>query len=84
MRRLLFSVEDKLCDECTLTLRRFIGRLQGIESIDVEDRGISICFDNAKLPEERLLGLATDSLERLGHKPAEHWHFINVEKRHAA
>ncbi len=84
MRKLLFSVEDKLCDECALALRRFIGPLQGIESVDVEDREIVISFDNAKLPEERLLGLATDSLERLGHKPAEHWHFINFENKNAA
>ncbi len=76
MRKLLFSVEDKVCDECALALRRFIGHMKGIESVDVEDRKIAIVFDNAKMAEEKLLKLTTESLEKLGHKLTEHLHFV--------
>ena len=76
MRKLLFSVEDKVCDECALALRRFIGHMEGIASVDVEDRKIAIVFDNAKMAEEKLLKLTTESLEKLGHKPTEHLHFV--------
>ncbi len=76
MRKLLFSVEDKVCDECALALRRFIGHMEGIESVDVENRKIAIIFDNAKMAEEKLLKLTADSLEKLGHKLTEHLHVV--------
>ncbi len=75
MSKLLFKVEDKFCDECALALRRFIGHMEGIESVDVEDKKIAVIFDEARVTNEELLTLTTDSLEKLGHKPLEHWHF---------
>ncbi len=68
MTKRSFKVEDRFCDECALALRRFIGHMEGIESIDVENRMIAVVFDPAKMPEERLDKIATDSLEKLGHK----------------
>lgn len=76
MRRLLFKVDDRVCDECALALRRFIGHMEGIESIAVEDRKIVIGFDNAKMTDEELIRITADSLEKLGHKLKEHWHFV--------
>jgi copper chaperone CopZ len=76
MRKLLFKVEDRVCDECALALRRFIGHMEGIESVGVEDRRIAVVFDNAKMAEEDLIKLTKDSLEKLGHKLTEHWHFV--------
>jgi copper chaperone CopZ len=76
MRKLLFKVEERVCDECALALRRFIGHMEGIESIDVEDRKIAIVFDPGKMTDEELVRITSDSLEKLGHKPIEHWHFI--------
>lgn len=75
MRKLLFKVEDQVCDECALALRRFIGHMEGIESIDVENRKIAIVFSPAKITGEELIRMTTDSLEKLGHKLIEHWHF---------
>ncbi len=71
MEKRLFKVEDRFCDECALALRRFIGDEEGIGSIDVENRMISVVFDPAKMPEERLNRLTKDSLEKLGHKLIE-------------
>jgi copper chaperone CopZ len=76
MRKLLFKVEDQVCDECALALRRFIGHMKGIESVDVEDRKIAIVFDNAKMTDEELLRITNDSLDKLGHKVTERQHFV--------
>ncbi len=83
MKKLLFRVEDKVCDECALALRRFIGHREGVKSVEVEDRKIAVVFDDAKIvvfddakiTDEGLFKLTTDSLEKLGHKLIEHWHF---------
>ncbi len=76
MRKLLFKVEDRVCDECALALRRFIGHMEGIVSIDVEDRKIAIVFDTATITDEDLIKITTDNLDKLGHKLTEHWHFV--------
>jgi copper chaperone CopZ len=71
MGKILFTVEEKFCDECALALRRFIGHMEGIESIDVENRKIAVVFDRTKISEEELARLTRDSLEKLGHKLIE-------------
>lgn len=71
MAKALFKVEEKFCDECSLALRRFIGHVNGIESIDVEDRKIAVLFDETKIAEQELTRLTRGSLEKLGHKLIE-------------
>ncbi len=68
MEKRLFAVEDRFCDECAMALRRFIGHLDGVESINVENRAIAVVFDPARMPGDKLDEIATDSLEKLGHK----------------
>jgi hypothetical protein len=38
MRTLIFKVEEQFCDKYALALQRFIGHMEGIASIDVEDK----------------------------------------------
>jgi copper chaperone CopZ len=76
MRKLMFKVEDQVCDECALALRRFIGHLDGVESIDVEEKKIAIVFDNAKMTDDDLIRITTDSLDKLGLKLIGHWHLV--------
>ena len=71
MEKKLFKIEDRFCDECALALRRFIGHLEGVESIDVENKMIAVSFNPAKMPEERLDRITKDSLEKLGYKLIE-------------
>ena len=71
MEKRLFKVEDRFCDECALALRRFIGHLEGVESIDVENEMIAVSFNPAKIPVERLDRITKDSLEKLGYKLIE-------------
>lgn len=71
MEKRSFKVEERFCDECALALRRFIGHMEGIESIDVENKKIAVVFDPAKMSEERLDKITKDSLEKLGYKLVE-------------
>ncbi len=66
-----FKVDGQFCDECALALKRFIGHMDGVESIDVENKMIAVAYNPAKMPGERLDEIARDSLEKLGHKLIE-------------
>jgi len=68
MKKRSFKVEEQFCDECALALRRFIGHMDGVESIDVENKMIAVVFNPAKMPEDRLEELTKDSLDKLGHR----------------
>ena len=71
MEKRSFKVEEQFCDECALALRRFIGHLDGIESVEVENRMIAVVFNPSKMPEEVLDSITKDSLEKLGHAMIE-------------
>jgi len=71
MEKRLFKIEDRFCEECAMALRRFVGHLDGVESIDVENKAIAVVFNPAKMPEDKLDRITKDSLEKLGHKLIE-------------
>jgi copper chaperone CopZ len=71
MKVTLFNVDNNLCAECSLALRRFIGRMDGVESIDVIDGKIAVKFDEAEINEEKLVKITKDSIERLGYRLEE-------------
>ncbi len=68
MSKVTFAVEKQLCAECSLALRRFIGKMDGVKSIDVENGKIAIDFDAETIPEDTVRTLAKDSVEKLGYR----------------
>lgn len=68
MKTALFTVDKSLCSECSLALRRFIGGLDGVNSIDVENGAIAVKFDESEIDEAKLVKIAKDSIERLGYR----------------
>jgi len=68
MSKVTLSVEKQLCAECSLALRRFIGKMDGVVSIDVENGKIAIDFDAETIPEDTVRTLAKDSVEKLGYR----------------
>jgi copper chaperone CopZ len=68
MKKVSFGVEKHFCAECSLALRRFIGKMDGVESIDVENGMIAISFDDAKIAEETLSSITRDNIEKLGYR----------------
>jgi copper chaperone CopZ len=71
MDKVSFDVGKELCEECSLALRRFIGRMEGVESVDVEDGKIAVAFESTKVTEEELNRITRDSIEKLRYKIKE-------------
>jgi copper chaperone CopZ len=71
MKVALFAVSNNLCDECSLALRRFVGNLDGVESIEVERGKIAVKFDETSIDEEKLTKITKDSIEKLGYRIEE-------------
>ncbi len=71
MEKMSFNVGKTFCEECSLALRRFIGHMEGVESIDVEEGKIAVAFDRKKITEEDLSRITRDSIEKLGYKLEE-------------
>ena len=68
MSKVSLNVQRQFCDECSLALRRFIGGMEGVESIEVQNGKIEIVYDSSKIAEDILKNLSKDSIEKLGYK----------------
>lgn len=68
MKVALFDVDKSLCAECSLALRRFIGGMDGVESIDVEQGKIAVKYDETVISNDWLSKITRDSIDRLGYK----------------
>lgn len=68
MSKIALSITKELCAECSLALRRFIGGMKGVDSIDAEKGKIEISFDASKITKEALVRISRDSIEKLGYK----------------
>lgn len=71
MKKMLLSVQNSLCAECSLALRRFVGGMDGVESIEVEHGKIAVTFDETTVDEERIAKITRDSIEKLGYRIEE-------------
>ena len=68
MKKLSLNVQKEFCNECSLALRRFIGKMDGVNAIDTENGKIVIDFDDSKVTEQYLLKISRDSIEKLGYR----------------
>ena len=68
MKTVSLNVQKEFCEECSLALRRFIGHMDGVSSIDVEKGKIVINFEDGRLAEEDILKISRESIEKLGYK----------------
>ncbi len=67
MKKSYFSVDKNLCADCSFALRRFIGGLDGVESIDVEQGKIAVSFDENRIEPGKLSEITKDSIRKLGY-----------------
>jgi len=68
MQRITFKMRKEICDDCSLALKRFIGHMDGVESIDAEEGSLVIDFNDSKISMEKLSRIAKDSIEKLGYQ----------------
>jgi copper chaperone CopZ len=71
MKRIALNVSKDICAECSMALRRFIGKMDGVDSIDVGDGQVIVKFDEATMDEDFLRKLTNESMEKLGYKIQE-------------
>ncbi len=71
MKVALFDVENIVCADCSMALRRFIGSMDGVGSVDVENGKIAVRFDETAIDEVKLKKNTKDSIERLGYRVNE-------------
>jgi hypothetical protein len=71
MKVALFNVDKNLCAECSMALRRFIGGMSGVESIDALEGRIAVKFNEAEIDEETVAKITKDSIEKLGYRVDE-------------
>jgi copper chaperone CopZ len=67
----LFNVDKNLCAECSLALRRFIGGMDGVESIEAVQGKIAVRFNETAIDEETIVRITKDSIEKLGYRIEE-------------
>lgn len=68
MAKIYLDVQKEFCEECSLALRRFIGRLNGVNDIDTESGKIVIDYDSSKINEGDILQITKESIEKLGYR----------------
>ena len=71
MKVALFNVDKNLCAECSMALRRFVGNMDGVDSIDVEQGKIAVKFDEQTIDADTLSKITKDSMEKLGYRLEE-------------
>ncbi len=68
MQQATFLIDEmNICVECEIALRKFIGGLDGVVSIEDLPGRIIISFDESKIDREFLTKVAKDSIRKLGY-----------------
>ena len=67
MKKAYIHVQKEFCGECSLALMHFIGKMKGVDSITAENGHVAITFDDSVVPEEFLLELTRESIEKMGY-----------------
>lgn len=71
MSRVLFRVQRQFCGDCSVALRRFLGGMDGVNAVDVENGGVAVDFDERIIEAEQVRKLARESIEKLGYRVDE-------------
>lgn len=71
MAKAYFKVQQQFCGECSLALRRFIGGMDGVTAVAVEQGAIAVEFDERKVAEEYVRTITRESIEKLGYRVEE-------------
>ena len=64
-----FRTERVYCYDCVIALKKFIGSLEGVRSIEMDgEEKIDILYDSSSISEEKLTQIVNESVEKLGFK----------------
>lgn len=63
----ILNVGRVYCHDCVRALRRFIGGLKGVESVDVKDGAVAVRFNPDLVDESFIRKVTRESVEKLGY-----------------
>ena len=66
MKSMHVKVDRALCEESCSALRKFLGGLEGVTSVDVDRVDIGILYDERKIPDEQIFAMTRSTVELLG------------------
>ena len=61
------KVDQVLCEESCSALRKFLGGLAGVDSIEVGRAEIDIRYDERTIPDEQVYSMTRSAVEMLGY-----------------
>jgi hypothetical protein len=67
-KKTYLNVQKEFCGECSLALMRFMGNMKGVKSVAAEDGRVVLTFDDSVIPEDSVLKIARDNVEKMGYK----------------
>ena len=71
MSKAFFKVQKEFCGECSSALRRFIGGMDGVNTVSVENGMVVVDYDGGRTKGVDVQQVAKDSIERLGYRVEE-------------
>jgi len=67
-KKTYLNVQKEFCGECSLALMHFMGNMKGVESVTSEDGKVVLTFDDSVIPEDSVLKIARENIEKMGYK----------------
>jgi copper chaperone CopZ len=68
MKEIHLNVQKEFCSECSLAIMRFMGKMDGVESVVAENGEVVINYDDSKVEGETIEKIARDSVRTMGYK----------------
>lgn len=68
MKKIRLKVQKEFCGECSLAIMRFMGHMEGVESVAAENGEVVITYDDSKVDGEKIEKIAIDGVKTMGYK----------------
>jgi|Deesub1362A_J573_1020465.scaffolds.fasta_scaffold16116_2 copper chaperone CopZ len=68
MESVHFNVGGLYCYECSMALKKFLGSIKGIVSVDVENEEVVISYQPEEIDGTEVERITRESIEKLGYR----------------
>lgn len=68
MKEIHLKVQKEFCSECSLAIMRFMGHMEGVESVVAANGEVVITYDDSKVAGENIEKIARDSVKTMGYR----------------
>ena len=67
MKEIIMPVQKEFCGECSLALMHFLKNMEGIESVEADEDGVRVRYDETRIKESVVRETVRDSIEKMGY-----------------